>query len=60
MARVGMNEPATASQRPANMLKNRYGNICAYDATRVKLDIVDDDPDSDYVNANWIAGCVPV
>ena len=59
MARIGVNESALASQREANRLKNRYGNICAYDATRVKLDVVDGDPDSDYINGNWIEGWVP-
>ncbi|XP_062582177.1 receptor-type tyrosine-protein phosphatase beta-like isoform X2 [Saccostrea cucullata] len=39
-----------------NKAKNRYVNILAYDHSRVKLHLIDDDPCSDYVNANFIVG----
>ena len=32
------------------------GNIVAYDPSRVTLDVINGDPDTDYVNANWIDG----
>ncbi|XP_025111320.1 receptor-type tyrosine-protein phosphatase epsilon-like [Pomacea canaliculata] len=40
----------------ANRGKNRYKNICAYDHSRVKLSIIDGDPNSDYINACYISG----
>ncbi|XP_055956658.1 receptor-type tyrosine-protein phosphatase mu [Patella vulgata] len=39
-----------------NKPKNRYKNICAFDHSRVKLDIENDDPNSDYINACCITG----
>ncbi len=36
--------------------KNRYGNLLPYDHSRVILDIIDDDPTTDYINANYIDG----
>nr|BAJ52645.1 protein tyrosine phosphatase [Monosiga ovata] len=56
MNTVGRDQPALASQREANKLKNRYGNIMAYDHSRVVLPVIGEDPDSDYVNANFVDG----
>jgi protein tyrosine phosphatase len=39
---------------PENKVKNRYGNLIAYDATRVKLAVINQDPFSDYINANYV------
>ncbi|XP_056014637.1 receptor-type tyrosine-protein phosphatase H-like isoform X3 [Ostrea edulis] len=39
-----------------NKAKNRYVNILSYDHSRVKLHLIDDDPCSDYINANFIVG----
>lgn len=56
MNSLGRNQPAEASFREANKLKNRYGNITAYDHSRVQLPVINDDPDTNYINANWING----
>ena len=34
----------------------RYGNIMAYDRTRVVLDMMNGDPDTTYINGNWVDG----
>ena len=56
MNAVGRSQSADASALEANKLKNRYGNIVAYDSTRVILPVINDDPNTDYVNANYISG----
>ncbi|KAJ8306599.1 hypothetical protein KUTeg_017144 [Tegillarca granosa] len=40
----------------ANRPKNRYGNIIAYDHSRVVLDQLPNDPSSSYINANYMNG----
>ncbi|MBN3272075.1 PTPRT phosphatase, partial [Polyodon spathula] len=44
------------AKKEENRNKNRYGNIIAYDHTRVRLQLQDGDPHSDYINANYIDG----
>ncbi|BFZ10198.1 hypothetical protein BsWGS_13237 [Bradybaena similaris] len=45
------------SKREQNRVKNRYADILPYDHSRVKLDILSDDDDTnDFINANYIPG----
>ncbi|CAD6239050.1 GSCOCG00008621001-RA-CDS, partial [Cotesia congregata] len=48
--------PTNAGCLHANRKKNRYTDILPYDFSRVKLDIIDNDPNSDYINASFIKG----
>lgn len=40
----------------ANAPKNRYSDVLCYDHSRVLLSQIDDDPNSDYINANFVDG----
>ncbi|MBZ3873187.1 Receptor-type tyrosine-protein phosphatase T [Sciurus carolinensis] len=44
------------AKEDGNRNKNRYGNIISYDHSRVRLLVLDGDPHSDYINANYIDG----
>uniref|UniRef100_A0A674ALT5 protein-tyrosine-phosphatase n=1 Tax=Salmo trutta TaxID=8032 RepID=A0A674ALT5_SALTR len=50
----GQAAPWETAKKDDNRNKNRYGNIIAYDHTRVRLQLLDGDPHSDYINANYI------
>ncbi|XP_071799332.1 tyrosine-protein phosphatase Lar-like isoform X2 [Asterias amurensis] len=45
-----------AAQKEEQRCKNRYANIIPYDCTRVVLDVINDDEDTDYINASYIDG----
>ncbi|XP_047545414.1 tyrosine-protein phosphatase 10D-like isoform X6 [Vanessa atalanta] len=46
----------TAADLPCNRPKNRFTNILPYDHSRYKLQPVDDEEGSDYINANYVPG----
>ncbi|KAM9800533.1 receptor-type tyrosine-protein phosphatase T isoform 2-T3 [Syngnathus typhle] len=55
----GQTAPWETAKKDDNRIKNRYGNIIAYpsdDHTRVRLQPLDGEPLSDYINANFIDG----
>jgi len=39
-----------------NMYKNRYTDVLCLDESRVVLRCIDDDPLTDYINANFVDG----
>uniref|UniRef100_A0A182Z375 Tyrosine-protein phosphatase non-receptor type 9 n=3 Tax=Biomphalaria glabrata TaxID=6526 RepID=A0A182Z375_BIOGL len=53
-------EPPTGtfnnSKIKANVPKNRYTDVLCYDHSRVVLPVCEDDPSSDYINANYVDG----
>ncbi|GBP07497.1 Tyrosine-protein phosphatase 10D [Eumeta japonica] len=53
---VGRDQPCTAADLPCNRPKNRFTNILPYDHSRFKLQPVDDEEGSDYINANFVPG----
>ncbi|XP_038052730.1 uncharacterized protein LOC119725398 [Patiria miniata] len=48
--------PATVALKPQNKTKNRDADIIVYDHSRVVLEPLPNDPDSDYINACYIDG----
>lgn len=51
---VGRDQPCTFADLPCNRPKNRFTNILPYDHSRFKLQPVDDEEGSDYINANYV------
>jgi len=50
-------QPFTLSQKnAANKQRNRYGNVLPADRTRVKLKPIESEPETHYINADWIEG----
>ncbi|XP_063217566.1 receptor-type tyrosine-protein phosphatase T-like isoform X2 [Bacillus rossius redtenbacheri] len=52
----GQTQPWEYGKLPQNKPKNRYGNLIAYDHSRVVLEKLQGDEYSDYINANYIDG----
>uniref|UniRef100_A0A3Q1ITI4 protein-tyrosine-phosphatase n=1 Tax=Anabas testudineus TaxID=64144 RepID=A0A3Q1ITI4_ANATE len=50
----GQSAPWDSAKKDENRMKNRYGNIIAYDHSRVRLQSQDGESGSDYINANYI------
>ncbi|XP_036356460.1 receptor-type tyrosine-protein phosphatase C isoform X2 [Octopus sinensis] len=48
--------PCIEAQKLQNKKKNRFLNVLPFDHSRVQLDVIDDDPFTDYINANYITG----
>ncbi|CAI9734115.1 tyrosine-protein phosphatase non-receptor type 9 isoform X2 [Octopus vulgaris] len=44
------------SKAKCNLPKNRYLDVLCYDHSRVVISMVDGDPNSDYINANFVDG----
>ncbi|XP_034948424.1 receptor-type tyrosine-protein phosphatase F isoform X3 [Chelonus insularis] len=53
---VDLQMPANTACLQANRKKNRYTDVLPYDFSRVKLNIIDNDPNTDYINASFIKG----
>ncbi|XP_071494181.1 tyrosine-protein phosphatase 10D-like [Diadema antillarum] len=53
---VGKDQSIVAATQVMNRPKNRFTNILPYEHSRVKLSAIDDEPSSDYINANYMPG----
>ncbi|XP_076151628.1 receptor-type tyrosine-protein phosphatase mu-like [Alosa pseudoharengus] len=52
----GQSAPWDSAKKEENRMKNRYGNIIAYDHSRVRLQALEGEQGSDYINANYVDG----
>uniref|UniRef100_A0A670ZNM9 protein-tyrosine-phosphatase n=1 Tax=Pseudonaja textilis TaxID=8673 RepID=A0A670ZNM9_PSETE len=50
----GQSAPWDSAKKDENRMKNRYGNIIAYDHSRVRLQPIEGELNSDYINGNYI------
>ncbi|CAK9825508.1 Receptor-type tyrosine-protein phosphatase beta [Anthophora retusa] len=53
---IDLQMPNNTACLQANKKKNRYSDILPYDFSRVKLEAIDNDPNTDYINASFIKG----
>ncbi|XP_078575223.1 receptor-type tyrosine-protein phosphatase alpha-like [Branchiostoma floridae x Branchiostoma japonicum] len=51
-----VSNPSDEHMRPENEKKNRFTNVFTYDHSRVVLTTLEDQPGTDYINANYIDG----
>ncbi|XP_061425100.1 receptor-type tyrosine-protein phosphatase mu-like isoform X1 [Lethenteron reissneri] len=52
----GQSAPWQVAKKDENRGRNRYGNIIAYDHSRVVLEPLEGKPESDYINGNYVDG----
>ncbi|MEE6482976.1 hypothetical protein FKM82_013394 [Ascaphus truei] len=53
---VGTTQAKSAAEIPDNRAKNRFTNVLPYDQSRVKLNIIEGDTTTDYINGNYMPG----
>ncbi|XP_033177215.1 tyrosine-protein phosphatase 10D isoform X2 [Bombus impatiens] len=53
---IDLQMPTNTACLQANKKKNRYSDILPYDFSRVKLEVIENDPNTDYINASFIKG----
>ncbi|KAI1896297.1 hypothetical protein AGOR_G00093340 [Albula goreensis] len=53
---VGTEQTCKAAELQQNTVKNRFTNVLPYDWARVKLNVINGDPYSDYINACYMPG----
>ncbi|CAB3388960.1 Hypothetical predicted protein, partial [Cloeon dipterum] len=51
---LGQTQSWHCGSKPENKSKNRHANFAAYDSSRVKLELLPGDENSDYINANYV------
>lgn len=54
------NHAHASATLPCNKTKNRYTDVLPVEATRIKLAARDDEPGSDYINANIVTDPTPI
>jgi len=54
MFKRGQTQDWVEGKKPINKTKNRYGNLAAYDHSRVHLQLNPDEQNTGYINANFI------
>ncbi|XP_018083722.1 receptor-type tyrosine-protein phosphatase H isoform X2 [Xenopus laevis] len=56
LSTVGTDQSKRAAELPENRNKNRFTNVLPYDHSRVKLNQIDGNDTTDYINANYMPG----
>ncbi|XP_041425562.1 receptor-type tyrosine-protein phosphatase H isoform X3 [Xenopus laevis] len=56
LSTVGTDQSKRAAELTENRSKNRFTNVLPYDNSRVKLNQIDGNNTSDYINANYMPG----
>ncbi|KAM4825013.1 receptor-type tyrosine-protein phosphatase H [Thomomys bottae] len=56
LALEGQGQSQMVASAPENTAKNRYRNVLPYDWSRVPLQLLQEEPGSDYINASFVPG----